>query len=714
MDNFIALKNELSAIMDKGRATTSRLGYDTSAERLLGMKDALGKKELMIVTIGEARRGKSTLLNAIIDQEKPLFPVDVNVCTNVVTVLRYAEEESVMVCIEDPEDCESVRTEYIDREDIYKYVSEKGNPNNYRNVKGLYISLPNEFLKGGVVLVDTPGVGSLNVSHAEVTYNFLPYADMVLFVSDVGSGYTETELNFLKKSYSYCKNIIFPVTKKDTSADYQTIVEDNIYKISKTIGLPREKINIIPVSANAKLRYLKTGNQAMYQNSNFRALEHCMWSIVAKNKVNLMIRPFVVEMKTELDKVYNGIVTQYNTLSEDSSKVSSLMDSYEEIGRRMKKYQEEGASWRTELNNYHLKELSLNVDEALRGVSARAIEYLNESVMNLEDKVCKEENYTQILMVINDIISAGTIEIKEMISNSINVKVDEIRGKLGLTMDINESVYEKIRFEKEDSLNITFAKKKKSDMIIGNGRNISLNVSGGTMGGGILGGVLGATIGLFLGNPVAGISLGYKIGGGVGTILGGAKGVTDSFKNSAADINTVKNTISKYISESTSKIKNILSRANVEIVKEINTTLDKEIKQNIQELQENQARVKANINTEKADVPKKKEELKRQLKEIKAVALMLEGYVKKLAQVTFAVPKPVVPVVQQQEERTAELSKPTRKEIKKEEKIKRKLEKEEIRQKKTIQKEPKQSGIIKRQTEKNKTEDNSPQGYGFI
>jgi len=226
--------------------------------------------------------------------------------------------------------------------------------------------------------------------------------------------------------------------------------------------------------------------------------------------------------------------------------------------------------------------------------------------------------------------------------------------------------------------------------------------------------VLGATIGLFLGNPVAGISLGYKIGGGVGTILGGAKGVTDSFKNSAADINTVKNTISKYISESTSKIKNILSRANVEIVKEINTTLDKEIKQNIQELQENQARVKANINTEKADVPKKKEELKRQLKEIKAVALMLEGYVKKLAQVTFAVPKPVVPVVQQQEERTAELSKPTRKEIKKEEKIKRKLEKEEIRQKKTIQKEPKQSGMIKRQTEKNKTEDNSPQGYGFI
>ena len=62
------------------------------------------------------------------------------------------------------------------------------------------------------MFVDTPGVGSLNISHAEATYGFLPNADLLLFVSDTNAGFTETELNFLKRGYQYCKNVIFPLT----------------------------------------------------------------------------------------------------------------------------------------------------------------------------------------------------------------------------------------------------------------------------------------------------------------------------------------------------------------------------------------------------------------------------------------------------------------------------------------------------------------------
>jgi putative ribosome biogenesis GTPase RsgA len=39
---------------------------------------------------------------------------------------------------------------------------------------------PNPQLKEGLVLVDTPGIGSLNTEHTAITYAFIPNADAIL------------------------------------------------------------------------------------------------------------------------------------------------------------------------------------------------------------------------------------------------------------------------------------------------------------------------------------------------------------------------------------------------------------------------------------------------------------------------------------------------------------------------------------------------------
>ena len=94
----------------------------------------------------------------------------------------------------------------------------------------------------------------------------------------------ETELNFLKRGYQYCKNIIFPLTKKDMNADYQVIAEDNRKKIHQLLDIPEEAVQLIPVSSVAKQRYLKSGSKSMYTNSNFPQLEEAIWTMIARTR----------------------------------------------------------------------------------------------------------------------------------------------------------------------------------------------------------------------------------------------------------------------------------------------------------------------------------------------------------------------------------------------------------------------------------------------
>ena len=142
MATFFELKHKAETMMTQGKTLAEKLGYSTSAQAIQEIIGTFDKKEMMVVAVGEARRGKSSLLNALLNEKESLFPVDVNVCTNVVTVVRYGEKEKVEVYLETPGK-EGYRTETIGREQIADYVSEKGNPDNYKNVKLLNISIPN-------------------------------------------------------------------------------------------------------------------------------------------------------------------------------------------------------------------------------------------------------------------------------------------------------------------------------------------------------------------------------------------------------------------------------------------------------------------------------------------------------------------------------------------------------------------------------------------
>src|SRR5262249_16349917 len=153
---------------------------------------AAGK--LLVVVVGEFKQGKSSLINALLN-EPDLFPVDFDITTNLVSTFSYGNTERITVLLGEGAQTTS---QPISRTEIPNYVSEQGNAGNVRNAQLLSMESPNPQLRDGLTLVDTPGVGGIYAQHIAITYAFIPNADAVLFVSDVEEAVSQPELDFLQ------------------------------------------------------------------------------------------------------------------------------------------------------------------------------------------------------------------------------------------------------------------------------------------------------------------------------------------------------------------------------------------------------------------------------------------------------------------------------------------------------------------------------------
>lgn len=610
MAHFLELKRRAEKLILESESLAKRLGFDSVAEGIGQSLEQLRRKEMMVVVAGEARRGKSSLLNALLNAKEEIFPVDVNVCTNVVTVLRYGREGKLEVVLEGGK----TETLPMDQHLISDYVSEKGNPNNYKNVRLLNVYLPIEALKDGVVFVDTPGVGSLNIEHAETTYAFLPNADLLIFVSDTNSGFTETELDFLKRGYEYCKNVVFPLTKKDLNANYGIIAEDNREKIHRTLGIPKDEIQIVPVSSSAKLRYLERGAKSLYTNSNYEQLEKTIWDTITTTRASVAIQPYLYQVCEHLMKIQDSMAAQFQMLHAGQEKAQELVEELKREIQQQKDLQESGAQWRVEINRFG-STLGYQIEPIIQSTNLAATECLEEALQIYNNAICKEKNYVQVISDINHHISCGMLQIRALLEEELGKKCEELQTELGLNVTINETAMGKMQFKPNDTLAVTFPKRKNIERISSSGRKIGSN----SFAFGSVGAVLGGVVGFFTMGPL-GAYYGAQVGGLLGGAVGSTKGCVEALrKHDEVDREFVNKTIRRHIATSISSMRNNVNSSTTEVRIALNAMFEQQLKQRAQTMQENINQLQKNVQLSRAEVPERLGELQRQDKSLKDV-----------------------------------------------------------------------------------------------
>ena len=150
------------------------LGTDRDREQLAALRDRLDAARLRVLVVGEAKRGKSTLVNALLGRD--VLPSGVTPLTAVTTTVRYGDDERAEVRFLDGHDEKHPLAVLCD------LVTERGNPGNRRRIAGVTVYVAAPVLADGVELVDTPGTGSVFEWDTQAAHEALRSMDAAVFV----------------------------------------------------------------------------------------------------------------------------------------------------------------------------------------------------------------------------------------------------------------------------------------------------------------------------------------------------------------------------------------------------------------------------------------------------------------------------------------------------------------------------------------------------
>jgi len=253
-----------------------------SIKKLAGsIKEKIEKDAFYLVVLGQFKRGKSTLINYMLGAN--LLPTGVLPLTSVITKIYYSPEVKVNVIFES-----GVKKE-IPVDELELYCTEKGNPKNQKGVDTIEIGYPFDFLNKDVVIVDTPGIGSVYQHNTDVTYKFIDRSDAVVFVLSVDPPITEIEKQFLLKIAENVHKIFFVINKSDLTSKNE--IEEIVNFTTNVIKdiTKKENINIFPLSAKMALEGKISKNEEMIRKSCIKSFEEELKQFLKEEKEKVKI-----------------------------------------------------------------------------------------------------------------------------------------------------------------------------------------------------------------------------------------------------------------------------------------------------------------------------------------------------------------------------------------------------------------------------------------
>lgn len=182
------------------------LGERSTAEDIGQLVSRINEGRFFVACVGQFKRGKSTLLDAMVGEE--LLPTGVVPVTTVPTVLRYGTQRTARVLVDG-------KWKTIRPEDLGQYVSEELNPENKKRVEGVEAFLTSPLLASGMCLVDTPGIGSVFSGNTEATKDFIPQIDAAILVVGADPPISGEELALIEAVGANVDHIFVVLNKMD-------------------------------------------------------------------------------------------------------------------------------------------------------------------------------------------------------------------------------------------------------------------------------------------------------------------------------------------------------------------------------------------------------------------------------------------------------------------------------------------------------------------
>lgn len=245
----------------------------------------------LLVIVGEFNSGKSATINALL--RSSILKEGVVPTTEVITIIRYAAEEQ---------------------------------QKHYGNGL-LEIGYPAEILRD-IAIVDTPGVNAVLRKHQQITEEFIPRSDLILFIASADRPFTESERIFLAQMRTWGKKIIFIVNKMDllrTPEDRQEVLTFVKKNCQELLGFEPQLFPVSAYQAEQSAHLEKAEAAKIRAASGFTDLENYLQETLDETeRIRLKLLTPLGVMERLLGDTRGAVELRALLLTEDANTIKNI------------------------------------------------------------------------------------------------------------------------------------------------------------------------------------------------------------------------------------------------------------------------------------------------------------------------------------------------------------------------------------------------------
>lgn len=255
-------------------------------EKLLSLEKKLASNKLQLAVLGQMKRGKSSFVNALLGAE--ILPTGVLPVTAIITEIRYGPIPDATIVYST-----GGLREQVDLSTLADYITEAGNPGNKKQVASVEIAYPSSLLESGIVLIDTPGIGSTHAHNTRTTEGYLQHVDAGIIVLSVDPPITEVESQFLRNLKEDIPKLFFILNKTDMASP------DEIAAIRQFLDNELDRLQIIspeifPLSARRAL-HDKCESYRASDSSGLEVFEQRLRTFLSDEKGQVLVRSVALD-----------------------------------------------------------------------------------------------------------------------------------------------------------------------------------------------------------------------------------------------------------------------------------------------------------------------------------------------------------------------------------------------------------------------------------
>ena len=419
-----------------------RYGQDSAADRAVQMLNATFRAGTVVV-MGEVKRGKSSLVNALIAQPD-LLPVDVLTCTSApirvavshdgpvvpqVTLVRGTEREMILAT-------ELARWVTVDgvgslQGNTNAGLEEAQDPPSSAEISVRYPEMD------GITVVDTPGVGGLDKRAVTAALQEARHAGVLLMVCDASTPITAPEMDILRQAHDSVGGVIVAVTKTDKNTRrWRAIVEDNKRLISSHMGIDVPVVGVSSLRALDAARCIDPARRAELERRSGIAQLRSQLRAQLRQPAAMGQRAALQSITTTLTGIAKTVRDDIRLLAESSTAVEQLEAEKTTLERLREESSEFEQRFQRDLAVARTR-VTEGLDKALEEVRHEWTQQINADslrVLRSKPQVFTSQIETELAVVMEDTVGAMVEEISELASALFPDRQELIAEIMGTTV----------------------------------------------------------------------------------------------------------------------------------------------------------------------------------------------------------------------------------------------------------------------------------------